>query len=521
MSKTYIYHPPGATGERQSSVIPSLIHFGGKKGNLKVYVGAEVEDAGLTSHRGTIRWAKLDILRGNVRATRINDELITPRDAAELLIERVLLATGGLPDEDLILTVPVEASEAYEEWLKGSALRQFRGTVRVLDEATACILGYDTHVREGQVYVLFDFGAGTLDVSVVKTSNLAQGNEHPKVLGRAGEEIGGSLIDQWLLKEVQRSNDLSEDELADVGTALLFQVEDAKIRLSNGEKSFDISQLSDATGRLISHEFSSDDLRRILETPRPELRDRSLFQSVTRTIERALEEALDKYGTRKSDVKGVFMAGGTSLLLGMAGVVRNLFSDCPVHCEDPFEAIARGACRYAGEDISLTLVHDYCLRAWDAERKEVGHTVIVSKGTQYPTEKPVTVKYLKATCEGATKLGIVVVERSVMISPEPIFGVKDGIFQEIGTRRREETVLWELNPEDREFIHADPPCAIGSRRFVVGFGVDANRRLTLTLRDQEPDNHSFVQFKNGERIDLPVRDLPIVSLTRKKVGYRT
>lgn len=85
---------------------------------------------------------------------------------------------------------------------------------------------------------------------------------------------------------------------------------------------------------------------------------------------------------------GVFMAGGSSLLPGVAGVLRNLFPDCPVHCEDPFEAIARGACRYAGEDINLALVHDYCLSSWHRERKDYVLVPVVPKGTRYPTEQP-------------------------------------------------------------------------------------------------------------------------------------
>ena len=70
----------------------------------------------------------------------------------------------------------------------------------MLDEVTACILGHGARVREGQVYVVFDFGGRTLDVSVVRTRDLASGDTRPcDVLGRAGEEIGGSLVDQWML----------------------------------------------------------------------------------------------------------------------------------------------------------------------------------------------------------------------------------------------------------------------------------------------------------------------------------
>ena len=233
---------------------------------------------------------------------------------------------------------------------------------------------------------------------------------------------------------------------------------------------------------------------------------------MARTVERALESAQERYGTRKSDVRAVFMAGGSSLLLGVAGVVRNLFPDCPVHCEDPFEAIARGACRYAGEDINLALVHDYCLWSWDRERKDYVLVPVVPKGTRYPTEKPVRTLYVNAACEGATRLGLVVVERAAMLRPETVYEMDGGALKAVATRRREDIALRELNPGDREFIHADPACTVGARRFVAGFGVDANKRLTLSLKDLEPGSRSYVQLTSGERLALPIREVPFVTL---------
>jgi molecular chaperone DnaK (HSP70) len=510
MTRLYRYTPPGADAERESAVVPSLIHYG--EGNT-LRAGAQVENAGLTHHRGTFRWVKLDLLRGNNRARRVNGELITPRQAADDLVGQVLLAAAGQNGEDLVITLPVEAYDPYVDWLQAAVLQSYRGTVRMLDEATACILGYDAHVREGQIYMVFDFGGGTLDVSVVKTLDLSGGETAKcQVLGRAGEEIGGSLVDQWLLRELQHARQLNDQDVKDVSTALLRAVEDAKIRLSNGEERVEVTQFNDLSARLISHTFTAAGLRQSLEANRPELGDRGLHQLVALTVERALETAQGKYGARKSDIKGVFMAGGSSLLLGVAGVVRNLFPGAPVHCQDPFEAIARGACRYAGEDINLALVHDYCLRSWDRERKDYVLVPVAPKGTRYPTEQPVAVKYVNAACEGATRLGLVVIERSAMVRPETVYEVVGGQLQAVQTVRRDDVALRELNPTDREFIHADPPCTVGARRFVAGFGVDANKRLTLSLKDLEPGNRSYLQLSGGERLALPVKDLPFVKL---------
>src|ERR1035437_2082400 len=69
IGRTCHYRAPDATNERESAIIPSLVHYG--EGSA-LRIGAQVENAGLVGHRGTFRWVKLDVLRNNNRARRIN-----------------------------------------------------------------------------------------------------------------------------------------------------------------------------------------------------------------------------------------------------------------------------------------------------------------------------------------------------------------------------------------------------------------------------------------------------------------
>jgi len=509
-SKVFAYKLPHAKLFRQSAVIPTLIHYG-EQNNL--YIGAQVEIAGLTEHKSTFRWLKLDILKGNNQARRIHGEFITPRQAADELIEQMLMAAGLPNDEDLVITVPVEAYDQYLDWLLGSVQRTFQGTVHVLDEASACLLGYDIPRQADQIYVVFDFGGGTLDVSVIKLpAATAAEIGPPRILGRAGEELGGSLVDQWLLAELQQNQCLTSRDVADVGMALLRNIETAKIRLSNGEEQVMVEQWHEQSARLITHVFNRHGLQQLLAEDRADLGGFSLYRLLSRTVERAMEQAQDKYGVKKSVVKAVLMAGGSSLLLGVAEVLRHLFPDSAVHCENPYEAIARGACRYAGENINLTLVHDYCLESWNRDKRAYELVVIIPKGSRYPSERPLTKKYLNAACDGATRLGLVVKECAAMICPEPVYQMQGGVLSMVDYREEHDTALRELNPKDREFIHADPPCNIGERRFIAGFGIDANRRLTLSLKDLHSGSRSYVQLSSGEKLPLPIKDLPFVKL---------
>jgi molecular chaperone DnaK (HSP70) len=510
-TRTYVYRLPTMNSYQVASVIPSIIHY---DADQTITIGAQVENTGLTEARGTFRWMKPDLLKNNNRARRIEGQLITPRQAAAKFIQQILALPELQNEKDLVVTVPVEAYDHYVEWLQVAILHSFHGHVRILDEATACILGYGGKVRDGLTYMIFDFGGGTLDVSIIKTFDIEADLAKPcMVLGRAGEEIGGTFIDEWMLQELQQATGISDQDLGDMGLDMLHALERAKVQLSSGRERVEILQYNDSTAKRIQHVFTQADLHRILNIERASLGKRSLYHLIAITVERAIEQAQKNYGVHKSEISNVFMVGGSSLLLGISDLVKYLLPNCSIHCDNPFEAIARGACRYSGGDINLTLVHDYCLRAWDPERAEYVLIPIVFKGTRYPTDNPVSVKYINGACEGSTSLGLIIIERSDMVRPEGMWEVIDGRLQ----RRKldwndADDSLHELNPADREFIHANPPCTFGTRRFVASFGVNEDKKLTISLRDLAKDGHSWVQLNDGTRINLPVTNLPFVHL---------
>jgi molecular chaperone DnaK (HSP70) len=507
LTRLYRYRLPGAAEERVAHVMPSLIHYG-KDGDL--VAGARVEDAGLVGHRGTFRWLKMDLLRHRRGGRRLDGRLIDNFQAAADLLGRLLLPAQeylARAGEELVVTMPVEAFDHYATWLQETIASVLPCQLRMLDEATACILGYREQVRNGEVYVVVDFGGGTLDVAVVKTDlEAVDVGRRPPPLGRKGEELGGMLIDGWLLQELQAAANLTAQDIADVGTALLRQIEAAKVRLCSGEDAVDVVQLNDISGRMLSHTFTRAGLQRLL-------RHHGVYDMLGATVDGALEAANDRFGTRKSEVRGVFLVGGSSLLLGVAEHVRALFPRCPVYVDNPFEAVARGACRFAGQDISATLVHDYCLKAWDDTRGDYVMTLVVPRGTQYPTERPVCAKYLNGACEDASSLSLIVFERSFMRRPETVYDFSDGALRERTVMQHNDVNLRPLNPQDRDILQADPPCRLGEKqRFVAGFGVDANKRLTISLRDLRPGNRSYLRLRNGDTVPMPVNNYPVVKL---------
>ena len=106
-------------------------------------------------------------------------------------------------------------------------------------------LGYAI-TEPGALVLVFDFGGGTLDLSLVQ---LPENREHTggflsmfrrtpssrhaaRVMAKAGRVIGGSDVDHWLLAEVLRQTRLTIDQLGHDYAALLTHCEQAKIDLS-------------------------------------------------------------------------------------------------------------------------------------------------------------------------------------------------------------------------------------------------------------------------------------------------
>lgn len=500
-------------GENDVRLIPSTIHFGENDAPL---VGSQVLETGLVNHPGTFRWLKMDMLRtgGANRGRRVNGKVLYPRYAADELVDRILMYLReyfGDIDDELVLTVPVEAFDHYIDWLREAAMKRFTGAISIIDEATACMLGYGEEVFDNEPYGIVDFGGGTLDVSIVRTDLRSASHARCRILGRAGEEIGGIMIDNWLLERIQQEQELGDEDIAAIGPSLLEAVEQVKVAISNGSPEASFTRFNDVTGRLIDVTLTADTLREVLETKR-EPGMNNLYQHIVRTLDRALDQARDRAGIRKEELKGIFLVGGSSLLPGIEQKIREYFPQTEVHAGRPFEAIARGACLFSGGVIGQTLTHDYCLRSWNRELRDFELVPVVPRGTPYPTGKPVCSKYIKAASDVQDVLGLVIYERTLMSRPLISYvNGADGL-RPVREGERPELRHKALNPEDSEFIHADPPCRKGDRRFVAGFGVDKNRRLTLWLRDTEPGNQSSIRLRDGSRLPLPVADLPVVKL---------
>ncbi|HEX2906650.1 MAG TPA: Hsp70 family protein, partial [Phototrophicaceae bacterium] len=382
-------HPP---------LVPSLLYV--KDGQAgKVIIGQQVRDQKLDQQRDNrlFRNFKRGIVSTPAPEPReIDTKHWADRDAGRSFIRLLIdtLPSGEKDIDQLILTAPVASFEGYLAWLNGVIDEIAPDKIRVVDESTAAALGY-TVTKPGAVVLVFDFGGGTLDLSMVqlpesreKTGGILQkllkgsSSQHAaKVIAKAGRVIGGSDIDQWLLAEVLKRTNVTIKELGHSYTPLLTRCEQAKIELSTVE-SAEIA--FEAAGKTHSITLTRAELEALLEA-------NGFYTALRRVVDKVMHVAHQR-GIFKEDIHYVLMVGGTSLMPSVQRTLGQYFKETAVHADKPFTSVADGALQVAaGFGLEDYLAHSYGLRYIDAETGKQAYDEIIPMGSRYPTEDPIEV----------------------------------------------------------------------------------------------------------------------------------
>lgn len=336
---------PGPT----QRVVPSLIAYTGDGGTRRL--GSQVtpemfETPGVTVFAST----KTNVSGHAYDAPRkVGDRKITGREAATRFLSDIMaLALLTVEDDDLeiVATAPVESFDRYRDWL----VREVRdglptARLRVVDEATAAAVGYHARLNPGDAFAVVDFGAGTLDVSVVRVQepDAAGAGAGVRTIAKKGLDLGGNTIDALLAEHaVARLSLPAGDQIGrnQVFRRLLASAERAKRDLATAERA-DIEARdarTDATHRVTVTRAEFDAL----------LRDKGVLRRINQALRACLESASSRgYGV--DDIRQVFLVGGSCLIPAVQDVVALHFDPDVVRLESPLEAVATGAAGIAGE----------------------------------------------------------------------------------------------------------------------------------------------------------------------------
>ncbi len=176
-------------------VVPSLIYYapGGRS-----WVGAQVHSNQVYESPQALRWMKRCIVRRCNEKQQLAERESSPADAATDFLTAVLAAAAEGKDwreAKVAFTVPVDSYEDYRQWLAGAAEKAGLPRPRFIDAASAAAFGYGLTLHDGNVYLVFDFGGSSLDVSIllVEAPRAEAGELQSRrchVLGKASADLG-------------------------------------------------------------------------------------------------------------------------------------------------------------------------------------------------------------------------------------------------------------------------------------------------------------------------------------------
>ncbi len=387
----------------------------------------------------------------------------------------------------LVLTVPVDSFESYRYWLSQTCQNWGVEEIRLLDEPTAAALGYD--LGDANQLLVLDFGGGTVDFSwvqldahqsqakggfLLKWGGRLRGNSGDnkpklaKVIAKAGANLGGSDIDQWIVEHFVKTQGI---QTSAVVKRLAERLKIALSRQSQAEEVYFDDQSFE------SYEFCLN---------RQQLADILTQHQVFSRLEALLAQVLQmaqQQGLTPQDLDAVLVVGGTSQLPMIQDWIEQQFPAAKIHNHQPFAAIALGALQlYSGKTVQDYLYHSYGVRYWNRRKNRHNWHPIIKTGQPYPMTEAIAIT-LGASLENQPSVELIIGELGSTAGATEVYF--DG--NQLMTRvlSHEEFTVHPLNDRDgaRQIAQLSPPGSPGSDRLKVEFWVDENRYLRLSVED--------------------------------------
>ncbi|MCT7951112.1 Hsp70 family protein [Ancylothrix sp. C2] len=476
-------------------LIPSLVYLEDASRG-EVIVGQQVRDKGLDLKtdprffRSFKRGIGSDI-QGFL--PEIDGQIITFEKIGEWFLTNIinqLKDIGYDGGESLVLTVPVDSFEAYRHWLGNVCQALPVQQIRMLDEPTAAALGYG--LADRQLLLVVDFGGGTLDLSLVRLDNnttnttkkplgfilkwgeknLAESSsQKPKtarVIAKAGQNLGGTDIDNWIVDYFAKTQGLKPTPLTTrLGERL-------KIQLSLQQQASEI-YFNDETLETYDLSLTRQQFEQILT-------EHQFFENLDEAMTQVLQQAR-RQGIEVSDIDAVLLVGGTVQIPAIQTWIKQYFDSSKIRCDKPFEAIAQGALQLTqGIEVKDFLYHSYGIRYWNRRENRHSWHPIIQTGQSYPMSEPVQL-VLGASLENQPSIELIIGELATQTGGTEVYFDGDRLV----TRNiaSGETSVQALNDKEgaRSIAKLDPPGFPGSDRVKLFFQVDKDRFLRLTVED--------------------------------------
>ena len=311
------------------------------------------------------------------------DKKLTPAEVSAMVLQKIKKDAEAYLGEDVkkaVITVPAYFNDDQRKATKDAGEIAGLEVLRIINEPTAAALAYGLDKKNDQKIVVYDFGGGTFDVSILEI-----GDGVFEVLSTNGDtQLGGDDIDdiviQWLISEFKKDQgvDLGKDQMA--LQRLKEAAEKAKIELSSTPK-------TDINLPFITAD-NSGPKHLNLELTRASFE--SMISDVIKNSLNPCQKALDDAGLTKNDINEVILVGGTTRIPSIQDAVKDFFGKDLHQGVNPDEVVAVGAAIQAGVlagDVKDVVLLDVTPLSLGIETYGSVSTKLIERNTTIPTSK--------------------------------------------------------------------------------------------------------------------------------------
>ena len=445
---------------------PSVVAFS-KEGDL--LVGEPARRQAVTNPENTIVAAKRKM--GSDHVFKILDKEYKPQQISSFILQKIKKdaeAFVGETIEKAVITVPAYFDDNQRQATKDAGTIAGLDVVRIINEPTAASLAFGLDKsKEDMKILVFDFGGGTLDVTIME-----MGGGVFEVMSTSGDtQLGGTDMDKAIIDFVvddfkkKEGVDLSQDNTA--LTRIREAAEKAKIELSTVME-------TDINLPFISHDPSSGPKNLELRFTRAKLEE--LVNPIIERCRSSIEKSLEDAKLSASDITKIVMVGGPTRMPAVRKFVSSVIGKEAESGVDPMEAVAMGAAIQAGiiaGDVSSDIVLlDVTPLTLGIETLGGVREPLIERNTTIPTSKG---KVFTTAADNQTAVTIHVVQGERPMASDNVS-------------------LGSFNLTDL------PPAPRGVPQIEVKFDIDANGIINVTAKDLGTQKEAKITIESSSKL---------------------
>jgi len=435
--------------------------------SVKRLIGRKFSDAEVQRDKKLLPYEIKESADGGVDV-KMGDKWLNPAEISAMILQKLKAdaeAKIGETITDAIITCPAYFDDSQRKATKTAGEIAGFNVKRVINEPTAAALAYGLNKKKDEKIVVYDFGGGTFDISILDV-----GADTVEVKATGGDtHLGGDDFDQkimdWLVKEFKKDNgvDLSKDNLA--LQRIKEASEKAKIELSSSlESEINLPFItSDQNGpKHLLYKLSRSQFENMVQ----EYLDKSID-----LVKKTMKEA----NLEPKDINEIVLVGGQTRMPKMIEEVKKFFGKEPNKEVNPDEVVAIGAAVQGGimqGDVRDVLLLDVTPLSLGIETFGGVNTILIQKNTTVPTAKN---QIFSTAADSQTSVEVHVLQgERPMASDNKTLGkfILDGI----------------------------PQAPRGIPQVEVSFDIDANGILSVSAKDKATGKTQSIRIEGSSGI---------------------